>query len=76
MTELARGLGIGIIAEGAETDTELSLLAGIGCDEVQGYAVSFPMPPDNMREWLTTRKPRHARPVAIEDTIPSHHQAA
>ena len=76
VTELARGLGIGIIAEGAETDTELSLLAGIGCDEVQGYAVSFPMPPDNMREWLTTRKPRHARPVAIEDTIPSHHQAA
>ncbi|APH73217.1 putative bifunctional diguanylate cyclase/phosphodiesterase [Aquibium oceanicum] len=76
VTDLARGLGIGIIAEGAETETELSLLAGIGCDQVQGYAVSFPMPSDNMREWLATRKVGNRNTVPTEEPEASRNQAA
>ena len=44
ITELARGLGISIIAEGAETEAELNSLLSIGCDQVQGYSIAFPMP--------------------------------
>ena len=44
ITELARGLGISIIAEGAETEAELNSLMSIGCDQVQGYSIAFPMP--------------------------------
>ena len=61
ITELARGLGISIVAEGAETDEELSSLLSIGCDQVQGYSVAFPMPDIQAREWLAARSPR--RPV-------------
>ena len=60
ITELARGLGISIIAEGAETEAELDSLLAIGCEQVQGYSIAFPMPGEQVREWLKAhgrRKP-------------------
>ncbi|MCB1467265.1 MAG: EAL domain-containing protein [Rhizobiaceae bacterium] len=56
ITELARGLGISIIAEGAETEAELDLLQSIGCDQVQGYSIAFPMPGSQTLEWLQHRR--------------------
>lgn len=61
ITELARGLGISIIAEGAETEAELDSLQKIGCDQVQGFSIAFPMPDREAREWLISRAPK--RPV-------------
>jgi EAL domain-containing protein (putative c-di-GMP-specific phosphodiesterase class I) len=58
ITELARGLGISIIAEGAETEAELNSLLSIGCEQVQGYSIAFPMPHDQARAWLSARNPR------------------
>jgi EAL domain-containing protein (putative c-di-GMP-specific phosphodiesterase class I) len=52
ITELARGLGISIIAEGAETEAELDSLLALGCEEVQGYSIAFPMPGAEVRDWL------------------------
>lgn len=52
ITELARGLGISIIAEGAETQEELNQLIAIGCEQVQGYSIAYPMPEPQLREWL------------------------
>ncbi len=61
ITELARGLGISIIAEGAETEAELSSLMSLGCDQVQGYSIAFPMPDHEARKWLMLRTP-HRKP--------------
>ncbi len=58
ITELARGLGISIIAEGAETEAELDLLQSLGCDQVQGYSIAFPMPGAQTLEWLQQRAPK------------------
>ena len=41
---LAAGLGMTTVAEGVETQEELDQLRAIGCDAVQGYFVSRPMP--------------------------------
>ena len=60
ITELARGLGISIIAEGAETEAELNSLLSIGCDQVQGYSIAFPMPDGQAREWLAMRGAKEA----------------
>jgi diguanylate cyclase (GGDEF)-like protein len=60
VTELAHGLGIGIVAEGAETAAELGRLAELGCTEVQGYGIAFPMPQEAMGEWLA-RGPQRDR---------------
>ena len=42
--DLAHSLGLKVTAEGVETQTALSLLAGMGCDIAQGYLVARPMP--------------------------------
>ncbi|MER9264162.1 EAL domain-containing protein [Mesorhizobium sp. M0410] len=66
LTELARGLGISIVAEGPETEAELDSLMAIGCDQVQGYSIAFPMPPDRVREWLVARTPKKARLTVLQ----------
>ncbi|MEA5416233.1 sensor domain-containing protein [Synechococcus sp. BA-132 BA5] len=41
---LARSMGMRTIAEGVETPEQLSLLRTLGCDEIQGYLLSAPLP--------------------------------
>jgi diguanylate cyclase (GGDEF)-like protein/PAS domain S-box-containing protein len=43
---LSRGLGMTVIAEGAERPAEVDVLAELGCDIVQGYVYSRPVVPD------------------------------
>ncbi|TJW17538.1 MAG: EAL domain-containing protein [Mesorhizobium sp.] len=69
ITELARGLGISIVAEGAETEAELDSLMAIGCDQVQGYSIAFPMPQDKAREWLMARSPKKARLKVLQGSL-------
>nr|WP_292645676.1 EAL domain-containing protein [Mesorhizobium sp.] len=69
ITELARGLGISIVAEGAETEAELDSLMAIGCDQVQGYSIAFPMPHDKALEWLTARMPKKARLTVLQGSL-------
>ncbi len=63
--ELARGLGISIVAEGAETDVELSWLHDLGCPAVQGYGIAFPMPSSQAEAWLATHSLAPHRTEAI-----------
>lgn len=41
---LGHSLNITVLAEGVETDAQLAILRGEGCDEVQGYLFGRPMP--------------------------------
>jgi EAL domain-containing protein (putative c-di-GMP-specific phosphodiesterase class I) len=65
ITELARGLGISIVAEGAETEEELESLRLIGCDQVQGYSIAFPMPDKVAREWMLSRGGKRAKLMLV-----------
>ncbi len=40
---LARNLGMGVVAEGVETDAQRSLLLSLGCESLQGYLLHRPM---------------------------------
>ncbi|MBJ7539506.1 sensor domain-containing protein [Marinomonas transparens] len=46
---LAQQLGMTTIAEGVETKAQLDALKNIGCDDIQGYFISRPIPPDEFQ---------------------------
>ena len=45
-----------IIAEGVETQEQLSILRDYHCDEIQGYFISRPMPAEGLKNILRSRK--------------------
>lgn len=49
---LARHLGMTVLAEGVETEAQLDALKAIGCDEIQGFYFSQPMPADDFYRML------------------------
>jgi EAL domain-containing protein (putative c-di-GMP-specific phosphodiesterase class I) len=52
----AHSQGLKVVAEGIETETQLSLLAGHGCDEVQGFYFARPMSAGDCATWLKEKR--------------------
>jgi EAL domain-containing protein (putative c-di-GMP-specific phosphodiesterase class I) len=52
MIALAHRLGLAVTAEGVETPEQLAYLRRNGCDLLQGYLFSPPLPPDRFEELL------------------------
>lgn len=50
--KLAHSLGLTVIAEGVETETQRAILAKECCDEIQGSLVALPLSPKDFIEWL------------------------
>jgi EAL domain-containing protein (putative c-di-GMP-specific phosphodiesterase class I) len=57
---LGHDLGMKVIAEGVEDEGTLERLASLGCDLIQGYFISRPLPADAFTAWMLDRIPsRH-----------------
>ncbi len=54
---LGHNLGLTVIAEGVETKEQLDLLREAGCDEVQGYYYSKPLPASSFEKWVSAYQP-------------------
>jgi EAL domain-containing protein (putative c-di-GMP-specific phosphodiesterase class I) len=52
---LGHDLGMNVIAERVEDEGTLEQLASLGCDLIQGYFVSRPLPADAFTEWMIDR---------------------
>ena len=52
MMGMAHSLGLTVIAEGVETEGQLGYLRSLGCEEMQGYYFSKPLPPDQFATLL------------------------
>ena len=46
MTQMGKTLGLTLVAEGVETTEQLQILQLMGCDEIQGFIASPPVPTD------------------------------
>jgi diguanylate cyclase (GGDEF)-like protein/PAS domain S-box-containing protein len=49
--DLAHNLGLEVVAEGVESETAMGMLAEWGCEEIQGYCISKPIPGSDFQEW-------------------------
>lgn len=49
---IAKNLEVPVVAEGVETEEELNMLKEAGCDIIQGYYFSKPIPPSEMSRFL------------------------
>ena len=63
---LAHHLGLQVVAEGVEDKTTWDLLAEFGCDIIQGYYLSRPLPAAEFEQWLQRRNVS-----STEEAIPS-----
>jgi EAL domain-containing protein (putative c-di-GMP-specific phosphodiesterase class I) len=56
--QMARSLGITVIAEGVETEVQRRFLTEQGCDELQGWAISAPLEAQALLAWIEARRAR------------------
>lgn len=69
---LAKNLRKKVIAEGIETESQLTLLQNLGCDYGQGYVMARPMTKDKIeqalydgRNWLPAKRIKRDWPAAV-----------
>jgi diguanylate cyclase (GGDEF)-like protein len=65
--DLARHLGMEVVAEGVENAEALQELRELGCDLAQGFAISPPLPPQELLRWLAEGS---WRPPGAESALP------
>jgi EAL domain-containing protein (putative c-di-GMP-specific phosphodiesterase class I) len=71
--DLAHNLGLGVVAEGVETESVWGELIGLGCDVVQGFWLSHPLPPDELVQWVSENE---SKPIARESKSSSSQRTA
>ncbi|MDQ1395617.1 MAG: hypothetical protein QOG64_876, partial [Acidimicrobiaceae bacterium] len=66
VTDLGHAINLEVIAEGVETDAELTVLQSIGVDQLQGYLMSRPIEAVALKEWVHQRS--HTRDLCLSGT--------
>ncbi|MFG1778552.1 EAL domain-containing protein [Micromonospora sp. NPDC049048] len=70
--ELAKALGLRVVAEGVEDERTWRMLYAAGCDAAQGWFYARPMPAEELVGWLARYRP--VRPTPSPDAeIPRRH---
>jgi EAL domain-containing protein (putative c-di-GMP-specific phosphodiesterase class I)/FixJ family two-component response regulator len=59
--EIGHNLGMKVVAEGVETAEQLAFLLSNGCDIVQGYLFSRPLPAEELLKWLKNHRSTRLR---------------
>lgn len=69
--DIADYLSVPVIAEGVETKEQLDALRAMGCDLVQGYYFSKPVPPEEYEFYMEQKKQQLEQPA--EKILPGEH---
>jgi PAS domain S-box-containing protein len=63
---LAHGLGLKVVAEGVETQTQADMLKDMGCEMAQGYLYSKPVPVEAIDQLLKNTRAASVSPVRLK----------
>jgi len=58
---MAHALGLRVVGEGIETNEQLEAMARLGCDEIQGYLISRPLPADKITAFIVHQRNERER---------------
>lgn len=61
IVEIGRAFGLELIAEGIETDAQLTCMRELGVDLIQGFHIARPARTAVFEKWLSENSPTHAR---------------
>ncbi|HEX6691048.1 MAG TPA: EAL domain-containing protein, partial [Burkholderiales bacterium] len=64
IVSLAHTLGLKVVAEGVEEDEQMHMLRDLGCDQIQGYLVSWPLPAPQVESLLRSEAAKGAAAAA------------
>ena len=67
--DLARNLGLKVVAEGVETEEVWNKLSSLGCDMAQGYYLSKPVPAEDITGSSTKMRQRDGAPSYLGGTV-------
>lgn len=71
--DISKYLAVPVIAEGVETEDQLHALKGLGCDIVQGYFFSKPVPATEFEPFILQKKERElieaGKPITDDEGI-------
>ena len=67
---LGHSLGLKVTAEGVADQNQLAVLRALGCDEVQGFYFSEPLPFDALVQWVLDRSPADRPSDNVTDLTP------
>ncbi len=62
---IARHLGVPVVAEGVETAEQARCLKGLGCEIIQGFYFSRPLPPDQFDKLIAERAQVHSAAPSV-----------
>jgi diguanylate cyclase (GGDEF)-like protein/PAS domain S-box-containing protein len=65
LVDLLHALGLVVVAKGVETEQQLEMLADMGCDRAQGFALGHPDEPSKITEILSGRRFWGARSAVV-----------
>ena len=76
IVQMARTLGLRVVAEGVETNAQRDALVALGCDELQGFLFARPMSATALALWADGDEARPGsaamfRPSLFQDTAPA-----
>lgn len=72
--ELAHQMGLYVVAEGVENQDQLRYLREKQCDIVQGYLISYPLPPAEFIAWLQQDAGCWARSTSSSPCKPTYYE--
>jgi len=68
---IARSLDKKVIAEGVETHAQLNIMRRLGCDIIQGYVLSRPLPESDLNTFMREHNPLEWRTQTPPQQLPS-----
>ncbi len=63
--QLAHQIGLRVVGEGVESREQTDWLINLGCDELQGYYFSPPMPADSVQRFIQANEAKHPGVVEV-----------